>query len=79
MIKILSGKVRERIVEPYWSDILMSIEAIENEVRTSGGVRDYGVYEESDASDTETDHVKMSLKSNVNITDDSDEGPPGTG
>lgn len=69
------GKIRERIIEPYWNDILMSIEAIEAEVRTRGEVRDYGVYEDSDASDNETTNVGMSLNTGREVLVDTSDLP----
>ena len=44
---------QDRIVDPYWMDILDAIEGIELEINSHGFVRDYGIYEETDDSDTE--------------------------
>ena len=45
----------------------MKIEAIENEVRTNGGVRDYGIYEDSDVSDTEDVEIRLPLNPTPNV------------
>ena len=44
---------QDRIIDPYWMDILDLIEGIELEINTHGFVRDYGIYEETDDSDSE--------------------------
>ena len=57
----------------------MTIEAVENEVRSRGEVRDYGIYEDSDDSDTGKTQPTMSLNAAqrnevANVVDD-DEMP----
>ena len=61
--------MEERIIEPYWMDVLDAIEGIDLEIESHGYVRDYGVYEQSDDDEAEnvTENVQnLSLNSNEN-------------
>ena len=77
------GQTQDRIIEPYWMDILDTIEGIELELNSHGYVRDYGTYEDTDDSEEADEdesgvqEIQQMSLNEIAVSQSADESMPG--